>query len=306
MRQPRRGSGRSMFCGADAGLKIRTVLQKTFHFSKELYTRVRDDDVPALGATFAYHLLLSLFPFLLFLAAIASYTPIAHSDAFGELSAIVPADALRVVQSTLLEIADGNRTNILSLSMLVTIWLASNGFAAVARGLNKAYDITETRGFIKVRALSLLFVPLIALGILLETVAVVFGNVLLCRISKALCWSCAGVTLAHALRFVLPLVLLMFIFSLLYAIIPNRRLRIKQVLPGAVFASAVWALASLAFSFYVDRFADYARLYGSLGGVVILMIWLYLTSVVLLIGSELNAVLFFKRTRHGPAPDKSK
>lgn len=279
-------------------MKIRTVWLKAFHFFRELYVRIRDDDVLALGATFAYHLLLSLFPFLLFLAAIASYTPLSHGDAFGDISTIVPTEALQVIQSTLVEIADGNRTNILSISMLVTIWLASNGFAAVARGLNKAYDTEETRGFIKVRALSLLFVPLIALGILLETVAVVFGNVLLCRISKALGWSCAGVTLAHALRFVLPLVLLVLIFSLLYAIIPNRRLRIKQVLPGALFASAVWALASLAFSFYVDRFANYSRLYGSLGGVVILMIWLYLSSVVLLIGSELNAVLFFNKNPH--------
>lgn len=291
--------------GRMQSLKTRNVLQKAFHFSKELYVRIRDDDVPALGATFAYHLLLSMFPFLLFLAAIASYTPLSHGDAFGDLSAIVPTDALRVVQSTLLEIADGNRTNILSLSMLITIWLASNGFAAVARGLNKAYDITETRGFIKVRALSLLFVPLIALGILLETVAVVFGNVLLCRISKALCWSSAGVTLVHTLRFVLPLVLLVGIFSLLYAIIPNRRLRFRQVFPGAVFASAVWALASLAFSFYVDRFANYARLYGSLGGVVILLVWLYLTSVVLLVGSEINAVLCLKSNRDGAAQNKS-
>ena len=291
--------------GRMQSLKTRNVLQKAFHFSKELYVRIRDDDVPALGATFAYHLLLSMFPFLLFLAAIASYTPLSHGDAFGDLSAIVPTDALRVVQSTLLEIADGNRTNILSLSMLITIWLASNGFAAVARGLNKAYDITETRGFIKVRALSLLFVPLIALGILLETVAVVFGNVLLCRISKALCWSSAGVTLVHMLRFVLPLVLLVGIFSLLYAIIPNRRLRFRQVFPGAVFASAVWALASLAFSFYVDRFANYARLYGSLGGVVILLVWLYLTSVVLLVGSEINAVLCLKSNRDGAAQNKS-
>lgn len=291
--------------GRMQSLKTRNVLQKAFHFSKELYVRIRDDDVPALGATFAYHLLLSMFPFLLFLAAIASYTPLSHGDAFGDLSAIVPTDALRVVQSTLLEIADGNRTNILSLSMLITIWLASNGFAAVARGLNKAYDITETRGFIKVRALSLLFVPLIALGILLETVAVVFGNVLLCRISKALCWSSAGVTLVHTLRFVLPLVLLVLIFSLLYAIIPNRRLRFRQVFPGAVFASAVWALASLAFSFYVDRFANYARLYGSLGGVVILLVWLYLTSVVLLVGSEINAVLCLKTNRDGAAQNKS-
>ena len=283
-------------------MRLRNMLNKTLHFFKRLYTRIRDDDVPALGAEFAYHLLLSLFPFLLFVAVIASYTPLSHGDAFGGLTAIVPTDALQVVQKTLSEIADGNRTNVLSLSMLVTIWLASNGFAAVARGLNKALDIEETRGFIRVRALSLLFVPLIALGILLETVAVVFGNVLICKISTALCWSSAGVTLVHALRFLLPLILLILIFSLLYAIIPNRRLRFKQVLPGAVFASAVWALSSFAFSFYVDRFANYARLYGSLGGVVILLIWLYLTSVVLLIGSELNAVLFFDKDRQKKTP----
>lgn len=277
-------------------MKSKEGLRRAIGFFRKLYARIRDDDVPALGAEFAYHMLLSLFPFLLFLAAVATYTPLSQEDALREISAVVPAAALEVVHRTLSEIADGNRVNVLSLSMLVTIWLASNGFAAVARGLNKAYDIRETRGFVRVRLLSLLFVALIAAGILLEAVAVVFGNVLLCRLSDALCWSQAWVKLLHALRFALPLALLIAVFSLLYTIIPNRRLTLRQALPGAVFASVAWALSSLAFSFYVDRFANYARLYGSLGGVVILLVWLYLTSVVLLIGSELNAALYFRKT----------
>ena len=270
--------------------------KRMIRFIRKLYARIRDDDVPALGAEFAYHLLLSLFPFLLFLAAVATFTPLSQEDALRDLAGLAPTAALEVVHRTLSEIADGNRVNILSISMLVTVWLASNGFAAVARGLNKAYDTPETRGFFKVRALSLLFMLLIALGILLETVAVVFGNVLICRFSSALCWSAAGVTLMHALRFLLPLLTLVLIFSLLYTVIPNRKLTFRQVLPGAAFSSIVWALASFAFSFYVDRFANYTRLYGSLGGVVILLVWLYLTSVVLLIGSEINAVLYFKKS----------
>lgn len=280
-------------------MKIKGFLKKAYGFIRRLVRRIRNDDVPALGAEFAYHLLLSLFPFLLFLATLATYTPISTDGALRDLAAVAPSAAIEVVEKTLWEISGANRSNILSLSMLVTIYLASNGFAAVARGLNKAYDVQETRGFFRVRALSLLFVPLIALGIIIEAVAVVFGNRLVCGISETLCWSAAGITLVHALRLILPFATMVLIFSLLYAVIPNRRLTFLQALPGAIFTSAAWALASLGFSFYVDRFADYARLYGSLGGVVILLVWLYLSSVVILIGCEINAALYFEKRRDG-------
>ncbi|HWQ57987.1 MAG TPA: YihY/virulence factor BrkB family protein [Clostridia bacterium] len=281
------------------------MIKKAFAFTKRLFLRIKDDDVPALGAEFAYHLLLSLFPFLLFLAALATYTPITTEDALNDLASIVPAAALRVVRETLYEISGGPRSNILSLSMIFTLWTASNGFAALARGFNKAYGAEETRGFFRVRALSLLFVPLVSLAIVLEAVAVVFGNALLYRAALASALSPAALKLLHTLRFVLPSLTLVLLFSLLYAVIPNRRISFRQALPGAAFASVAWAFASLAFSYYVDRFADYARLYGSLGGVIILLVWLYLTSVVLLVGSEINAqVLSGKEKKNPPAESR--
>lgn len=278
-------------------------MQQTIGFLGKLYTRIRDDDVPALGAEFAYHLLLSLFPFLLFLATVATYSPLAQQDGLSAFAGVVPAAALEVVRTTLAEITDGNRTSILSVSMIVTIWLASNGFAAVTRGLNKAYDVRETRKFYVVRGLSLLFILLITLGILLEAVAIVFGNLIVNWLSAALRWSAAVSALGHALRIIIPMLTLLFIFTLLYSIIPNRRLGFLQVLPGAAFTSVVWVLASLAFSFYVDNFANYARVYGSLGGVVILLIWLYMSSVVMLVGCELNATLFFEKERKEEAKE---
>lgn len=277
------------------------IPNRAFGLIKRLIRRVRDDDVPALGAEYAYHLLLSLFPFLIFLAALSTYAPAATEEALEGLSALVPAQALKVVRATLNEIAFANRSNMISLGMIFTVWTASAGFAALARGFNKAYDVEETRGFLRVRALSLVFVPLVSLGIVLEAAAVVFGNVLLCGAPGAECRSPAANALLHALRLALPLVTMTLIFSLLYAAIPNRRQTFRQVLPGAAFASVAWALASLGFSFYVDRFADYARYYGSLGGVMILLVWLYLSSVVLLVGSEINAELIkSKERKDGP------
>ena len=117
--------------------------------------------------------------------------------------------------------------------------------------------------------------------------------------------SSAGVTLVHTLRFVLPLVLLVLIFSLFVRNYPEPAASFQAGVPRRGVRKRRVALASLAFSFYVDRFANYARLYGSLGGVVILLVWLYLTSVVLLVGSEINAVLCFKTNRDGAAPKKS-
>lgn len=282
-------------------MKKNTAFKKTHTFIKSLILRIKNDEVSALGAQFAYHLIMSLFPFLLFLATLATYAPVSAEDALIELSSIVPPEALKVLKHTLNEISGTNRPNVLSLSMLVTIYLASNGFAALTRGLNKAYDVTETRGFFKVRILSLLFVPLVSLGILIEATAVIFGNVILCRLSDVFCRSAGRLAMVQVLRILFPFLTMVLIFSLLYMEIPNKKLTFRQSLPGAAFSSAAWFLASFAFSFYVNRFADYSRLYGSLGGVMILFIWLYLTSIVLLIGSEINAEFDIVRKKTAPS-----
>lgn len=275
-------------------------MKKAFSFLKSIFLRMREHDVAALGAAFAYRMLLALFPFLFFLATLASYMPLTGREALAELAAVVPPAALRVVRDALEEIAQTNRTNLLSLSALVMIWFASDGFLALAEGIERAYGTKQARGTLRVRAVSLLFVPLIALGVLLETAAVVFGSIFVRKLAAALGLSLRSVSFLHALRFVLPSLLLVFLFALLYAVVPKKRLAFRQALPGAAFASAAWALSSLAFSFYVERFADYARFYGSLGGIMILLVWLYLTSVVLLIGAQINGELLARQAGGAP------
>ncbi len=272
-------------------------LQRAIRFIKRLYERFQADEVPALGAEFAYHLLLAFFPFLIFLVTVLTYTPLLQPQSLADLLQVLPADAYAVVASTVNEIFATDRPNILSISVILAVWSSSNGFMAVARGLNRAYDIKETRKFYTVRAMAVLFTLLIAFSILLEMVAIVFGDMLILKLSAALCWSGFGVTLTHILQLILPVGMLLILFILLYTIIPNRKLRAKEVLPGAAFTSVVWVIASVLFSAYVNNFANFARLYGSLGGVIVLMLWLYLSSMVVLIGSEINATLYFSKER---------
>ncbi len=274
---------------------MKKTLQRAFHFIKKLYQRFQADEIPALGAEFAYHLLLAFFPFLIFLVTVLTYTPLVQPQSLADLLQVLPADAYAVVATTVNEIFATNRPNILSISVILAIWSSSNGFMAIARGLNRAYDCKETRKFYTVRAMAILFTLLIAFSILLEMVAIVFGDMLIAKISEKLCWSCSGVTLSHILQLILPVGMLLVLFTLLYTIIPNRTLRAKEVLPGAAFTSVVWVVSSMLFSAYVNNFANFARLYGSLGGVIVLMLWLYLSSMVMLIGSEINATLYFEK-----------
>ncbi len=264
---------------------------KLFTFFEKLYKRYKGDDVSSLGAEFAYYLILAFFPFLIFLANLATYTDLVGERALLQLSGILPEEAYKVVSSTMSEILNGNRPNILSISMIAALWAASNGFMAITRGLNKAYDVEETRKFWVLRALSVVFTLMIVFSIILAIIMLVFGEFILDKLSSLLQLPTSTVVAGHLLRFLVPMGTIFIVFSLLYYFIPNRKLAFLEVLPGALFSTLFWVASSLLFSFYVSNFGNYSKTYGSLGGVIILLLWLYLTSLVLLVGSEVNATL---------------
>ncbi|HWR23987.1 MAG TPA: YihY/virulence factor BrkB family protein [Feifaniaceae bacterium] len=276
---------------------MKKIVRQAMPFLKQLYERFRADEVPSLGAEFAYHLLLAFFPFLIFLVTVLTYTPLLQPQSLADLLQVLPADAYAVVAGTVNEIFRTNRPNILSFSVILAVWSSSSGFMAVSRGLNRAYDVKETRKFYAVRGMAILFTLLIACSILLEMVAIVFGDMLILELSAKLGWSAFGVALTHILQLILPVGMLFLLFLFLYTIIPNRKLRVREVLPGAAFTSVVWVISSFLFSTYVNNFSNFARLYGSLGGVIVLLLWLYLSSMVMLIGSEINATLYFEKGR---------
>lgn len=265
----------------------------------DFYLRFQEHEVPALGAQLTYYLLLAFFPFLIFLLTLLSYTPITSEQALYDLSRLLPTDAFKVVKEVVRQTLSSSRQTLLSLGALFTIWASSNGINAVIHGINKAYDERETRPFWKVRGMAIIFTIGLALVIILAFVLLVLGK----QLGQALFAYAGDSTLFmkswQLYRFTIPLLVMLVVFIFFYRYAPNKKIGLRETIPGAVFSSLGWIVTSWVFSFYVNQFGNFTRTYGSIGGIIILLLWLYLSSMVILIGGEINATLSFNRKIRG-------
>lgn len=261
----------------------------------DFYLRFQEHEVPALGAQLTYYLLLAFFPFLIFILTLLSYTPITSEQALYDLSRLLPAEAFKVVKEVVRQTLSSSRQTLLSLGALFTIWASSNGINAVIHGINKAYDEKETRPFWKVRGMAIIFTIGLALVIILAFVLLVLGK----QLGQAL-FAYAGDSALfmkswQLYRFSIPLLVMLVVFIFFYRYAPNKKIGLRETIPGAVFSSLGWIVTSWVFSFYVNQFGNFTRTYGSIGGIIILLLWLYLSSMVILIGGEINATLSFNK-----------
>ena len=273
-------------------------MNKKYELLKDFYLRFQEHEVPALGAQLTYYLILAFFPFLIFLLTLLSYTPIAGEEALNDLSRILPADAYKVVIEVLRQTLGSSRQTLLSLGALFTIWASSNGINAVIHGINKAYNERETRPFWKVRGMAIIFTIGLAIVIILAFVLLVWGKLLGQTLITYLGYNEFFMKSWQLYRFLLPVGVMLVVFMFFYRFAPNKKIRFRETIPGAVFSSLGWVVTSWAFSFYVNQFANFTRTYGSIGGIIVLLLWLYLSSMVILIGGEINATLsFFKKSR---------
>ncbi|MBD2844654.1 YihY/virulence factor BrkB family protein [Paenibacillus sp. IB182496] len=264
-------------------------------FVQELYSRFQDDEVPALGAQLTYYLILAFFPFLIFLVTVIGYTQVSEQEVIDAIASFMPADSATMVTTILDEVRENGSGTLLSVGMLATFWAASNGINAIIKGLNKAYDEEENRPFWKVRGISLLSTVVLALIIITSMLMLIFGQVIGEQVFRLLNYPSGFDPVWTIAQYIIPLLIMVGVFMLLYKITPNRFLTFRDVLPGSLFATLGWIVTSLAFSFYVSQFGNYSKTYGSIGGIIVLLIWLYLSSIIILLGGEINAALAFIR-----------
>lgn len=265
---------------------------------RDLRFRFEDDDVPALAAQLSYYLILSFFPFLIFLVTLVSYTPITNEEALSNLSKILPKAAYSIINDFINQIVASNRGTLISIGMLTTIWASSNGMNAVIRAINKAYDQKETRAFWKVRSISIAATIALAFTIIFSFILLVMGNALGEELFQYLGYPDFFIIIWTIFRLLIPVINMLLVFSIIYCFTPNRRLRLKEVFPGSVFTTAGWFLTSGIFSFYFNKFGNFSSTYGSIAGIFVLMIWLYWISIIVLLGGEINASLVFLKYKH--------
>ena len=260
-------------------------------FVKKLGKEMGADRVTSLAAELAYYFMLSIFPLLILVLSILPYLSIDKGQAVDFLTKYAPGETGSILKDNVLSIISEPQGGLLTIGILGTLWSASNGMMALMRALNLAYDVEETRSFIKARLLSIILTIGLVIVFLVTLVLPVFGDIIIDIMTSALSLPDSTEFLFRILRWVIAVAIMACILATLYRYAPNKHFPFKEVLIGAVVATIGWQIISLAFSFYVSNFGNYSATYGSLGGVIILMLWFYLTGIILLVGGEVNALL---------------
>lgn len=263
----------------------------SYSLVRTLIMRLSKDDLPSLSAQLSYYLLLAFFPFLIFLFSLMGFANLSEEALINNIVLLLPRDAGESVRTIVREVTANRSGALLSFGLIGSLWTASGGVNALIKGLNKAYEESETRRFWILRIISIAAMFVLALVILISMGLLVFGQTIERKVFPIIGIPDRWSSTWDLLQWIVPLFALFFVFLLLYRIAPNRRLRWRAVLPGSVFATVGWIACSLLFAFYVNNFGNYSRTYGSLGGIIILLIWLYLSSMIVLIGGEINAFL---------------
>ncbi len=266
--------------------------KKWFRFLSELYCRIKEDEVTAVGAQLTYFLILSIFPFLIFFFNILSYTSIAQDEILDNLLIVLPLETQTLFKSIAKEIVSSSSETLLSLGIILAIWTGSLGITSIIRAINKAYNVKARRPYWRLKGIAIIFTIILAILLIIVLAMLVFGEIIG---GKIFAWF--GAThifyyIWELLRVIIPLISMIIIFALLYKLSPTPEeglnIKLSQTLPGAVFATIGWIIASMIFSFYVNNFGRYSKTYGSLGGIIILLVWLYITSIMIVLGGEIN------------------
>lgn len=256
-----------------------------------LIIKVKRDDIFALASQLAYHLILSFFPFLIFLVTLIGFIKLNSNEVLEGLQRMLPTAVFELTSTTIEEVITSQHTRLLGVSVILTIWSASSAFRAVTKGVNKAYNIQENRSFIKRTMIGMVSVVALALAIISTLVMLVFGGLIGQFLNKYLPFAYVIDFIWNILRYAIVIVMMILIFAMIYKLTPAKRIKFKNVLPGAIVSTIGWLIVSLGFSFYVNNFSHYSRFYGSIWTVFVLMIWLFITSIVFIFGVELNSIL---------------
>ena len=273
--------------------------EKKVSFIIGLIKKIFNDDIIGNGAQLAYFLMLAFIPFLIFLITLIGKSRISSDDLLMFLSTIMPKTSFELIKTTIGTIIDTQRSDVMWGSIILAIWVSSSGFGAVIKGLNMSYDVQETRSYLLRKFLSIVYTLLLAWTIAMTLLLFVFGGVIEKFIILKLHHQFLIKIFWYAGRYSIILIVMFIIFLFLYNVTPCKRLGWKEVMPGAIFTTIGWIVTSLIFTFYVNNFNNYARIYGGLSAVFAIMIWLFISSLTLLVGGELNAyIIEYKKKKN--------
>lgn len=271
--------------------------KKAFTFFDKLIYRILNHDTLSYGGSLTYFLVLSIFPFLISLINAINFSGILDPEYIFSLLDVLPSEIQSIVTDFLRELQSSSSGSFFTISFVAGLFTASTAVFKLIKIINSSYGFDEKRGFIKLRLIALFFTLSLITMFFMLILTQIFGEIIYVTAIKYLdidneffdkMWRLA--------KNIIPLAYMLITFMLLYKFSPSNSkenmVTFKGVLPGAIFSTMGVIIVSIVFGFYVSNFGNYSITYGSLGGIIIFLIWLYLLSIIILIGAEINATLY--------------
>jgi membrane protein len=260
---------------------------------KHLWREVCEDQIGNGAAALAFYMVLALFPSAIFGLSALAYLPIPNLQqaATDVVREALPGSAAELVMGTVESVISQRNTALLSFGFAFALWSATSGVRVLMGQLNVAYEVAEKRSFLRRQVTALLLTFAFSALVLGALALIIFGGMVQSFVGERLGWSDGLLVMFAGLRWLIIIAALNVAFALIYYLGPNLKQRFVLVTPGCLTATAALLIASSVFKAYVERFSDYGALYGSLGGVIVLLLWLFAAGWSILFGAELNDVL---------------
>jgi membrane protein len=278
---------------------------------KRVWREIQEDEVFGRAAELSYYFLLALFPFLIFITSViglvlGSGTGTRH-QLFNYLAQVMPPSAFQLLDTTIQEVSAASSGGKLSFGILAALWAASNGMGAITSSLNVAYDLKESRPWWKQRLTAMGLTTALSVFIISALLLVLAGSSIAEWLASQFGFGSTFPLIWKILQWPVVLACLIFAFALIYYFAPDFHEQAWTWLtPGAAIGVALWLLVSVAFRVYLHFFDSYSATYGSLGAVIVLMLWLYFTGLAVLIGGEINSEIEHAAAQQGEPEAKEK
>lgn len=273
-------------------------IKKLYLLVMDFLKKCNDDHVTAFGAMSAFFILLSVFPFMIFFLTLTRYLPFTKDDLINIMVHMLSFEQKNMVVSLVNEIYLKTGASVFTLSIIAALWSASKGAYSIIKGLDSVYDIDDNRNFVMLRILGIFYTIIFAFMIIAMLVLWVFGNVLYDYVNSRfpVLASVTGMFLHK--RMILTIVALTLLFMVIYRFVPDRKSSFLHQWPGALIASVGWMVISFVCSIYMNGFGSFSYVYGSMAGIMILLLWLYFCMSMIFYGAEINYFLENKENYH--------
>lgn len=266
-----------------------------YTFLKNMLAKIAHEDTSERAASVAYSLILAVFPTIIFFFTLIPYIPIPdlQDQIMGFFKRVLPGGTFSTVDTTILDIIHRPRSGVLSLGFLLALYSATSGLVALMQAFNSAYESAERRGFFKVRIVAIGLTFTLAFALILAVVVLIIGGIVSDYLTHfGILNNVIFINMLIIGRYLVVFAVFVGTVSVIYRYGPNVNLKWAFITPGAVTASVLIVLTTLGFSYYISNFGSYNKLYGSIGTLIALMIWINLISLLLIIGFDMNIALY--------------